>query len=70
MKKIYDIDDICDRQNKRIRIVRRGKANGTGGMKNRAKISQRCYEVIRYLSQRITSVVIFDERTLDHMYCI
>ena len=64
--KYFDIGGVCNSQNDRVWRVNRADADEKAGIKQRRKHPEKAMVWLDACSKGITSLVIFNEGTIDH----
>ena len=69
-EKFCDIDGVDNSQNDRMWVINRADANKKGGIKQRQEFLQKVIVWLGVCSKDIMSLMILDERTIDHIVYI
>ena len=66
-EKMFDIDGVYKSQNERIWAANRMEADAKGGIKRRRKYSQKVMVWLAVCSQGVSTLIIFEDGTLNHV---
>ena len=65
-EKIFDLNGICNSQNKRLWCANRAEANKSGGMHKETKFPSKVMVWLDACSKGLSPLLIFDKGTVDH----